>query len=224
MRRIAFYLLTTGLGFLNACSSIDVKSVENPEILYTEGVKNIEKGRFIEALEYVGEIRRRFPQSKFAPLAELRTADIYFEQESFTEAAAAYGVFVELYPTHAEAPYAQYRRALSYLNDAPDVVARDQTPAAEALRAAEIATTRYASSPFAAQAKELVVKARVKLAEKEAYIARFYAKKGFDQASVGRWKALVGVYADLRSVEQMKNVFEEADRALAKASEASTKN
>src|SRR5690606_33368831 len=146
-----------------------LKESEDPEVVYNEAVRLIESSRFIEASEYLNEVRRRFPQSRFAVLAELRASDSYFTQALFTEAAASYGTFVELYPSHPEAPYAQYRRALSYFNDAPSEIARDQSAAKNSADAATLLIKRYPQSPFVKEAEDLYLKSRVKLAEKEAY-------------------------------------------------------
>lgn len=195
-----------------ACSSTNVKNSEDPEVIYKEIVTLTEKDRFLEAGELVAEIRRRFPQSRFAALAELRNGDIYFKQENYTEAAAAYGVFVELYPNHADAPYAQYQRTLSYFNDTPENIARDQGPARDAVTAAEILATRYSKSEYATKAEEIRKKARLRLAEKEAYVARFYAKRGAKEASQNRWKSLLAAFPDLKAYTEAQKLLEEAEK------------
>jgi len=202
--------------FLVGCSGSNVKNSEDPEIIYNEINVLIEKDRYIEAGELVAEIRRRFPQSRFAALAELRNGDIYFKQDSYTEAAAAYGVFVELYPKHAEAPYAQYQRTLSYFNDAPDNIARDQGPARDAVASAETLIARYPESGYAAKAADIRKKARLRLAQKEAYVARFYAKRGATEAAQNRWKSLLISFEDLRSVPEAGPLLQEAEKNSAK--------
>jgi outer membrane protein assembly factor BamD len=202
----------SAITILSACSSTNVKNSEDPEVIYNEIVTLIEKDRFIEAGELVGEIRRRFPQSRFAALAELRNGDIFFKQDSYTEAAAAYGVFVELYPKHADAPYAQYQRTLSYFNDAPENIARDQGPARDAVIAAETLAARYPQSDFAAKAAEIRKKARLRLAEKEAYVARFYEKRGAKEAAKTRWQGLLVSFPDLKELPEAANLLKEAEK------------
>ncbi|MEO5666499.1 MAG: outer membrane protein assembly factor BamD, partial [Bdellovibrionota bacterium] len=101
------YLLATGvLLALVSCASNEKKNSENPEVVYNEAIRLLEDKNYLEATDFLQEVRRRFPQSRFAILAELKAADMDFVQDNFIEAAAAYGVFVDLYPNHAEAPYA----------------------------------------------------------------------------------------------------------------------
>jgi outer membrane protein assembly factor BamD len=205
-----FILFFTAFTLFSACSSNHLKESEDPEVVYNEAVRLIEKNRFIEASEYLNEVRRRFPQSRFAVLAELRGADSYYTQELYTEAAASYGTFVELYPSHPEAPYAQYRRALSYYNDSPSEIARDQSAAKNAASAASLLVRRYPQSPFVKESEELYLKSRIKLAEKEAYIARWYEKKKEWLAAFRRWKGLEFAFADLKNHESTTSLFEEA--------------
>jgi outer membrane protein assembly factor BamD len=212
IRRVSAFLAT--LVLLAACSSESVKDSDNPEIIYNAAVKFIERGRYLEATEHLNEIRHRFPQSRFAALAELRTGDLEFDQDNFTEAAAAYKVFVELYPNHPEAAYAQYRRAESYYKDTPDLAARDQTPAQDAVAAAQQVLTRYPKSEYAPKAQKILIEARHKLAEKEAYIARFYAKREEWTASRRRWEGLLKDFNDLKDDDATKPLFAEAQRQI----------
>lgn len=206
--------LTLALATLAGCASDSVKNSDNPEVIYNAAVRFIERERYIDATEHLNEIRHRFPQSRFAALAELRTGDLEFKQENYTEAAAAYKVFVELYPNHAEAGYAQYRRALAYYNDTPDLTARDQAPARDAVDAAEGLVTRYPKSEYVPKAKEIIVKARRKLAEKEAYVARFYLRREAYASARARWEHLLKDFADLKDDPESKSLFSEAEQKV----------
>lgn len=188
-------LLVLGLA---ACSSNQLKNSENPEVIFNEGKRLLDNGSFIEAKEFFDEVRHRFPQSRFAALAELRSADLDFQQDNFTEAAASYGVFLDLYPTHSEAAYALYQKSLSYFNDTPTNVARDQSTAQSAASSADQLLHRYPDSEFATRARELFEKSRLRLAEKEAYVARFYERRGAKVAAFRRWEGLKRSYADLQ--------------------------
>ncbi len=94
MKSLLFAVLA--LTLLGGCASDSVKNSDNPEVIYNAAVKFIEKERYLDATEHLNEIRHRFPQSRFAALAELKSGDMEFKQENYTEAAAAYKVFVEL--------------------------------------------------------------------------------------------------------------------------------
>lgn len=195
---------------LAACASDSVKNSEDPKVIYDAAVKFIDDERYLDAIDHLNEVRHRFPQSRYAALAELRTGDMEFKQENYVEAAAAYKVFVELYPTHADAPYAQYRRALSYLDDTPENPARDQSSARLAIEVAEALIARYATSKYVDNCKDVIVKSQRKLAEKEAYVARFYEKRGAFGAAAGRWKGLVKEFDALEKDKEIAKLLKEA--------------
>jgi outer membrane protein assembly factor BamD len=216
------FLLMAGILGLAACSSTNVKNSEDPEVIYTEAVKLIDKDYHLEAKELLDELRRRFPQSRFAVLADLRAADSEFAQERFTEAAAAYSVFVELYPKHPEADYALYRKALSYHRDSPSKIARDQTPSVDAAKAADDFVRRFPKSKYFNEVVEMKKLARLRSAEKEAYIARFYDRRDAKDAALGRWQGLLQEYPDLRDLKEAASLFREAEQRVATAKGVST--
>lgn len=201
---------------LTGCADDAIKNSDNPETIYKSVVEYVEKGRFLEAGELINEIRTRFPQSRFAALAELKQADMYFNQDLFTESASAYGVFVDLYPTHADAPYALYQKALSYYNDAPEEIARDQSAANDAANTAKLLTQRYPQSTFVEKCQELGRKARLKLAEKEAYIAHFYEHRKAPKAALLRWQGLKAEFADLAAIPDGQKLLTVASASIAK--------
>src|SRR5690606_11802541 len=106
-----------------------------------------------------------FPQSRFAVLAELKVADLEYQQDNFTEAAISYGIFVELYPNHPEAAYAQFRRTESFFKDTPSNIARDQSPAEDAAAAATLLLRQYPNSRYSAVAQKYYELSRLQLAE-----------------------------------------------------------
>jgi outer membrane protein assembly factor BamD len=209
---IIFGIFLTSLLF--SCSGQDIKNSENPEIIYTEASKLIEDERFLEATELLNEIRLRFPQSRFFALADLKTGDLYFKQESFTEAAAAYSTFVELYPNHQKADYALAQKAKSFFRDTPEIPARDQGPASDAIKTCDQFLKKYPSSPLTKEVQEIRVQALVKLAEKEAYIARFYEIRSKNEASLKRWRNIVENFKEVKNEPLMKSLYLEAERKL----------
>jgi outer membrane protein assembly factor BamD len=202
--------------FLSFCADDSVKNSENPEVIYNSVVEYIDKGRYLEAGELINEIRTRFPQSRFSAMAELKQADMLFAQDLFTEAAAAYGVFVDLYPTQQNAPYALYQKALSFYNDAPEEIARDQSPAHDAVNNALFLIQKYPASDFVTKAKELERKARIKLANKEAYVARFYEKRNAQLSALRRWEALKKDFADIAGLPEGDKLLADAAGSIEK--------
>jgi len=218
MRTMIFKRLlsvATFVALLSGCASNELRDSKDPEVVYNEAVRLLEDKSYLEAADFLQEVRRRFPQSRFAILSELKSADMDFMQDNYIEAAAGYGVFVDLYPNHAEAPYALYRKTLSYFNGAPELIARDQSSATEAVESARFFQKRYPTSKFKKDVDEILLKSRLKLAEKEAYVARFYLKKEAYDASLRRWSTLAADYADIAESDTGIKLLEEAKKNIA---------
>lgn len=220
--RLALWIVAVTM--LSSCSSTNLKSSEDPQVLYNEAVRLSGKDRYLEAGEYLAELKRRFPQSRFVALADLKTADMEFEQDNFAEAAAAYGVFVELFPNHSEAAYALHRKIIAHFKDAPDNPARDQGPAEDAVKSADLFLKRYASSPLKPEVEKLRIGSRLKLAQKEAYVARFYERRKATVAALGRWKNIQNRFGDIEAVDEGKKLLDETARAIQKLGSPSNNN
>ena len=211
IKKMKYSLLS--LLILGACASDKLKRSENPEVVYNEGVRLLEKEKdYLVATEFFNEVRRRFPQSRFATLSELKQADLEYTQENYTEAAALYGVFVKLYPTHPQADYALYHETESFFRDTPSKTARDQGSAAQALIRARRLIERYPQSKYVEPSREIAAKSRLKLAQKEAYIAEFYEKRRSWPAAAERWNVIIREYSDLKDskLEESRELYKKA--------------
>ena len=67
-----------------------------------------------KVFDILKEIQIRYPYTKYAALAELRSGDVYFKKKEYTLAAEEYENFITNHPGHKELDYAMYRLGLSY--------------------------------------------------------------------------------------------------------------
>jgi outer membrane protein assembly factor BamD len=188
---ILVFLMLFGM----ACSSAKIDP-SDPGALYRDAEEEISSEHYQIALDKLRSIRNKFPYSNYAIDAQLRIADVYYLQELFLESAGSYESFRDLHPTHTKAPYAMYRIAKSYLNDAPSNIARDMTSAQKAMDAYLTFIKRYPDAKELLEAREDVAKLRELLAEKEFYIANFYLKRNYDDSAKPRFKKLIELYPD----------------------------
>jgi outer membrane protein assembly factor BamD len=186
-------------------------AAEDPAALYKDAEDEINSDHFLIALEKLKAIKNKYPYSKYATDAQLRIADVYYLQESYPEAAAAYETFRDLHPKHEKVPYAMFRIAKSYYQDMPDPIARDMTPAQKALDAYNDFLRRFPTAPEAAEAKKDVDGIRAQLAEKELYIGNFYYKRDFYLSAKGRYEKIVDLYADTPSAQEAKEKLAKID-------------
>ncbi len=196
---------------LVACGSKHVtftgklKYGDTPEANYEAGVDELKGGNYSEAVKFFEYVKTKYPFSKYAPLSELRLADLKFKQDRFTEAADAYQQFVTLHPAHEEVDYADFRVGLSYLKDAPGEFAlfppsyeKDQRQVEKAAKALRHFVETRSDSKYLPEAKKLLADAEGRLAAHEWYVGEYYYKRGRWAGAAGRYEALVDKYPGSR--------------------------
>lgn len=181
-----------------------LKYTENAKRAYEDALLVYKDKDYLEASTRFREVRRKFAFSEYAPLAQLRLADIEFDQEKWIESISAYKGFVRENPKHRESAWARMRIARGYYNqisDAlllPDQAERDQSAVKEAAREILSYVEDYPDGPQVAQMKDLYADALARLVAHELYIARFYQKKGKLEAALARVSYAVTKYKGSR--------------------------
>lgn len=203
-------LLAATPSFFAGCSSAPVSENE-PERLYKDALDDINSDHYQIAIEKLKLIRNKFPYSSYATEAQLKIADVYYLQESYAEAALAYEAFRDLHPKHEKVPYAMFRAAKSYFNDAPGTVARDQTTVQKALDAYNEFLKRFPQAPEATEARKDVAEARRTLAEKELYIGDFYFKRDFYDSAKPRYQKILNLYPETDAAKQAQEKLAKID-------------
>jgi len=152
--------------------------------------RNFEKAR-----EYADAVKARDVEKKYYAKAQLLKADSYFTTESYPEAAVEYQIFLDLRTYHEDAPYAQYRLALSYFNQI-DSVDRGYENITRAKKEFETLNKRYARNAYRELALAKISRCNNMLAEYEAYVGTFYFNKGSYEAAAGRYEQLLANFPD----------------------------
>lgn len=216
--------LTFSMLFVISCGSKTTPKDMNDEQLYEAAVEELQgKGGgfpwifggkdYDTILKLLKEVQLRYTYSPYATLAELRTADTYFDRGEYETAAIEYEEFLKRHPGHKEAPYATYRLGLSFYKEirSPD---RDPTFTRQSLKWFTIFVEEYPGSPLVPDAEQRIQKCRDRLAKREILIGNFYNKRKNYKAAASRYSVVVEEYPD-------SNKFEEAlyllGRAYAKA-------
>lgn len=178
-----------------ACGGKPKRAELPPEELYRQAQEAVEKKRYDRAQELLDQIRDEYPFSRFAPEAELLSADMAYQQKNYEEAAAAYRSFEELHPTHPRASYALYRRGLAYAAvSLPED--RDQSGTRNAVGAFEKLLHAAPGNEHAGDARVRLEELRARLAAHELYVARYYLRRKNYSAALQRLEHLVQEYPD----------------------------
>jgi outer membrane protein assembly factor BamD len=191
---------------LAACSkhvtfSGEAKLKPTAEENFQAGEELLKDGSYPEAQKFFDYVKTKFPFSKYAALADLRSADAKFKQGQFAEAADAYLNFVKLHPNHEDVDYAEYRAGESYFKDAPSEFAlfppaseKDLRQVKKASDALHAFLTKHPTSKRVPDAKKLLGEIDDRLAGHEWYVGEFYFKRGHWAGAAGRYEALVDKY------------------------------
>jgi len=183
-----------------------------------------------EARVLMGEVKRKYAYSRYARLAELRIADIDYEQEKFSSAITAYRAFTHDHRTDESVPYARFRIARALYQQVSDTVLlppqeeRDQAATVDAYRELTAFLTDYPDSKWSRDAKFMLLTTTGRLVRHELYVARYYLKQDKFEASAKRVQyalrtfdgsglepeamvLLAEIYLKMKKVEEAKQVL-----------------
>jgi outer membrane protein assembly factor BamD len=176
----------------------------NAEELYQQSMDDMESGLYPEALKGFGDLKSKYPYTKYAALADLRTADTQLARAKYAEAIDAYRTFARLHPNHDQCPYAMMRIGEAYEQQIPEdwfflppAAEKDQGNTKLALNAYRDMLAHYPKAEVAEQAREHLRQIQLKLAEHEMYVAHFYYDRENYRAAAGRAEGILRNYDGL---------------------------
>ena len=88
----------------------------NAESSFEKANKLIDDKEYDKARALLLEVKSRDLTKNYAPLAQLRIADSYVKEGEPDLAVAEFRKFLDIYPDHRYASYAQYQIAMVYFN------------------------------------------------------------------------------------------------------------
>jgi outer membrane protein assembly factor BamD len=165
----------------------------DPEKSFAAANELLEKKEYEKARASFLEVKNRDQTRTFAPLAQLKIADSYVKEEESELAVGEYRKFLEAYPDHQYASYAQYQIAMVYFDqiESPE---RGYGGAAKALEEFEKLKKMFPRNPYREAVDLKIEKCRNTIAEYEYLVGTFYYKKGSYQAALGRFEGLMKQY------------------------------
>ncbi len=216
-------------GFLAGCAKdnddIDlnayVDTIEPADVLYNQGLANMNAGRLTEASKKFDALDRQHPYSDFARKANVLAAYTSYKQGKFDDAIQAARRFTTLYPTHEDASYAQYIIGISYFSQMP-VITRDQRDTKLAIQNFNELIERYPDSIYVEDAKNRRRIAIDQLAGKEMQVGRYYLERREYAAAITRFRTVVEDFSNTRHVEESLARLTETYLAMGLVAEAQT--
>ncbi len=159
---------------------------------YLEAMDVFEAQSWEEARLRFAEVKRLYAHSPYARLADLRLADIEFEQGKYTEATTAYRTFVRAHRSDDNVEYARYRIAKgAYLDIGdtfllPPAEERDQGNAEEAYRELKAYDEQFPKSRYRADSGYMLAVVMQRLVRHELFVARYYLGDDRFEATIAR--------------------------------------
>jgi outer membrane protein assembly factor BamD len=199
-RRLFHLILIAIVLFLISCSgkqAVKPPGAFDPEKAFAAANEQLEKKEYETARNSFLEVKNRDLTKKFAPLAQLKIADSYVKEGEGELAVPEYKRFIETYPDHQYAPYAQYQIAMVYFNqiESPE---RGYGGAAKALEEFEKLKKMFPRNPYKETVEVKIEKCRNTIAEYEYLVGKFYYDKGSYTAAIGRFEGLLKKYPDYK--------------------------
>jgi len=187
--------------FLSGCSTIKGwfgggQDETDPAELMTEGISDLESGRYTDAVKAFEKIRDRYPYSKYAVTAELKLADALYRAGEYDQAFEAYDQFEKLHPKHKDIPYVIYQKGMCHF-DQITTTDREQLHTQKAKDEFERLIARFPREEYANMARKNLRKCYIYLAEYEIYVGHYYFKRGYYRAALARYTYVIRNYPDM---------------------------
>lgn len=184
-------LLLVGGIFFSCASAPPPVYTDNQ--LYDMATADLDDKKYNSARQGIEELEKLYPDSPHIADARLAYADTYYRQGEYVDAIVQYQRFLDFHPRNKLADKAQYRMAMSYLNQIPNYE-REQTFTEKALATFEQLLEKYPDSPLVLESQAKIKILKKQLAESIFNIAEFYYRNDSYAASIKRFRQVLLKY------------------------------
>ena len=187
--------------------------------LYNEAYNEFLDGDTIYAAKKFNEAELIFPQSKWAPIAALMTAYVYYSDDYYPDAIYELERFLRIYPNHKDVSYAHFLLGMCYYENIIDEK-RDLRPLLRSKKEFKFVIDNYPTTEFAIDAKFKIDLINDRLAGKEMYIARHYLKSKKWIPAINRFKYVLENYGTTVYVQEALHRLVETNYLIGLETEA----
>jgi outer membrane protein assembly factor BamD len=205
---LAALVLLSGCTFLGGFFGGRPSTLPPAATLYEDGERALLREKYDAAREALAKIVERHPDSDLVPQARLLIGESYYREQEYDRAVREFEQFMTLFPGHPIADLAQYRLARSHFDQMP-TLERDQAITAKALTEFRKLIKQYPESRYAPDAIAKIEACRLRLAQKELWVAAYYVRQGKLEAALQRYDVVLKDYGRTTAFPQA--LFEKAD-------------
>ena len=214
-----FLLVLTLAALLGGCSTVkgwfsSKKPEKPPDVMAQEGITQLKKKKYDDAIETFEKVRDRYPYSEQAMLAQIKLADSYFYKKKYDEALQAYKEFEKLHPTNKGVPYAVFRQGLCYYRQR-STIDRDQTYTFKALQEFRRLKQKFPQCEYIPKAEKYILQCRQDLGEHEYYVAEFYFRTKRYKSALDRFQVVAQEYPEFHRQAEVKEYIDRCQKILA---------
>jgi outer membrane protein assembly factor BamD len=166
---------------------------EPDKFLFERGTEALNDRKWLTSREYFRQLMDTYPQSPHRADAKLGMGDTFLGErttEAYILAANEFREFLNFYPTHSRADYAQYKLGMTHFYQMRSAD-RDQTETREAIKELTVFMERFPNSPLAPEASARLREARDRLADAEYRVGLHYYRVRWYPGAIDRWADLL---------------------------------
>ncbi len=173
----------------------------DPDAAFRRANELVDKKQYEAARREFDTIKGRDTEGIYTPLAHLRIADTYILEKEYDPAVVEYRRFIEFYPDHKYASYAQYKIGMIYFDQIEDAE-RGNDAARRALEEFYKLNALYPRNPYRETLVYYVEKCRDIISEYGFMVGNFYFKKNAYEAAAGRYLEVLNEFPDFKKEEE----------------------
>jgi outer membrane protein assembly factor BamD len=212
---------TSGCAAKKSTSAIEVfASGREPREIYAHGEKMLRQGLYDKAIQDFQELRNFHRDDPLSVRAQLALAEIRFRKNEYEESRYAFEEFATYHPRHEAMDYVTYMIGLATWKQAPKLAGRDQSTTRAAVNQWTGFASRFPDSEYVDEVEKLLQRGIDRLAAKDLWVARFYAKRDAWAAVEGRAASILQRFPTSRHAEESLALLARAYHAVGRPAEA----
>ena len=186
---------------LIGCSNSGRISYTTPQEAFGKGRALYEEQKYDLAIQYFQGVFSFGRTHQWAPEAQLYLARSYKANKELLLAANEYERFTRIYRADAQLPNAYYEWALTFRDLSPES-ALDQSDTKRAIEEFQLFIDRFPENELVAEAQEMIIDLRSKLAKKQFDTAKLYERRELFEAAALSFEAVFDLYPDTPFAQQ----------------------
>lgn len=219
---LALVILTSTLAVLDTSCAKHMPSIGKGDVTgeFKQCLDLNNRRKYEEAIQCMEMFKARYPKTNEGQEAELRIGDAQFAKKDYLIAAESYLAFLRLYPSHPKADYAHFRAGVSYFNESPKAIDRDQEYLDNAIDELKTVVRYYPNSEYNDAARLSLLAALRRVARRHLYIGKFYYRTGEYIASIPRFKDVYENYPETGMADEALYLATNANVKLGRLDDA----